>query len=156
LYIFLIIDKNRHAEENQGMSRTSYDPSKDRQRLDRIAQEIRKVMGLFCRHEPIVQGVVTTLRRACGKQGCRCKKGPLHETVVFLWRSHGRRHTQKLSQAELKILRKATRLYRALRRLRAELGVLHREATSICDRLSQDRLVAGLKLFTRLGLQPHG
>jgi hypothetical protein len=88
------------------------------------------------------------MRRRCGKPRCRCTRGQLHETLVFVDRSSGERVNRSADLPHYRELKKATQRYQLLRTLRARLTKLHREALECCDRLLDYRLEKGKKLLS--------
>ncbi len=129
------------------MSRTRYDPSPDRQRIQQLQVEFAKILATFQDHPPLVRGSLQTLRRRCGKAGCRCERGRGHETFVFVDRSTGARKVRKVASEEQRRLRNLTGRYRELRNLRARLSKLHVEVLECCDRLREYRIGLGRKLL---------
>jgi len=114
-----------------------------------LQEEFAEILGAFRNHEPLVRGSLQTLRRRCGKDGCRCQRGRHHEALVFIDRSTGTRKARKVlsrSQQQRR-LRQLTGRYRELRQLRARLSKLHAEALQCCDRLREHRLSLGEKLL---------
>ena len=89
------------------------------------------------------------MRRRCGKPRCRCTRGQLHETLVFIDRSSGGRVVRKADLRQYRELKKATHTHQSLRRLRARLVKLHREVLECCDRLLDYRLQEGKRLLSR-------
>ena len=126
-----------------------YDPSADRQRLHHLAVEFFEIVRTFCDHEPLLRGNLKNLRRRCGKPRCRCVRGKLHETLVFINTDPPRRTIRKVSIGQYQDLRKPVKRYRTLRRLRARLGRLRREALRSCDRLRDHRLAEGRRILGR-------
>lgn len=125
------------------MARHGYDPSLDRQRLDRLAKELSEILQAFCGHDRLLRGRLRRLRRRCGKAPCRCQRGALHESLVFVDPGPPKRTIRKVTRGQYQDLRKPVKRYRSLRRLRARLGQLHHEVLACCDRLSAWRLKEG-------------
>jgi hypothetical protein len=123
-----------------------HDASRDRLALSQLIVEFHAIVDAFCAPEPLFPGKVVNLRRTCGKVRCRCASGQLHESIVLMDRSAGKPKLRTLEPKELRALRKLTRTYRELRRLRARLPGLLREALRLCDRLRDHRLRAGLRM----------
>ncbi|MGH4020127.1 MAG: DUF6788 family protein [Pseudonocardiaceae bacterium] len=63
----------------------------------------------------LLRGVLFTLRRKCGKPGCRCATGQAHESPALAYPSGGRTKTMTLSAAEVEPVRAALERYRAAR-----------------------------------------
>ena len=131
------------------MPRKTYNPSVDRRRLERMSTEFSQIVRAFCYHPALVRGSFQVFRRRCGKDGCKCADGKLHETAVFVDRSGGKRHLHKLTVTLESTLAKPVREYRRLKKLRARLARLHREALACCDRLCEHRLKAGRRILER-------
>jgi len=132
----------------------SYDPSLDRQRLDQLKDELATLLLAFCDHAPLVRGSFALLRRRCGKRRCRCYRGRLHESFVFISSDSGKKKIRKATLAEKRALSKPVKCYQRLRRLRARLAKLHTELLRGCDRLRTYRLMEGKKLFQHLWRRP--
>jgi hypothetical protein len=128
------------------MPRRRYDPSPDRQKLSRLKKELDGILEVFCSQDPILRGRVEHLRRSCGKPGCRCQRGHLHESIVLIDRSDGTRKTRKLQRGEIGKLRRRTARYRAVKKGRARLSALLAEMLECCDRLLEYRLDTGKRM----------
>lgn len=129
------------------MARARYNPSSDRQQLSRLLGELKKIFDTFAEPLPALRASLQKIRRRCGKPGCRCESGALHESLVLVDRSNGDRKTRKVRRAEQLQLRKLTRRYRDLRRGRARVSEIHAEFLRCCDRLYQWRLREGQKML---------
>lgn len=132
------------------MHHKPYDPSRDRQKLHGLAAEIAEILRCFCNHQPLLRGNIAELRRTCGKPRCRCQRGQLHETLVFVSPGPRKRTSRKITLGVRQALSKPVMRYRQLCALRARLGKLHREVLELCDRLSNSRLKEGTRLFRGL------
>ncbi|MGH9188137.1 MAG: DUF6788 family protein [Acidimicrobiales bacterium] len=66
----------------------------------------------------VLRGVLFTLRRRCGKTGCRCATGDLHESPALAHPEGGRTKTLTLTGVDLGEVRAALERYR---RAKAEL-----------------------------------
>lgn len=72
-------------------------------------------------HPRVLPGSLITLRRRCGKRGCRCATGPPHETPALSYSEGGRTRMLTLRPEEVPAVREATARYRgAVRALEAE------------------------------------
>ena len=65
--------------------------------------------------EPMLRGVLFTLRRKCGKPSCRCAEGELHESPALTYPVGGRTKTMTLSEADIPVVREALERYRLAR-----------------------------------------
>lgn len=61
---------------------------------------------------PVVRGSVITHRRRCGKPGCRCADGELHESTVLSYSQDGRTRFLMLPHDQVKAVRAAVNRYR--------------------------------------------
>lgn len=139
----------RSARRTRGAVK-SYDPGLDRQALNRLQIEFSGILQVFCDHEPVLRGRLQILQRRCGKERCRCMRGKLHVSSVLVDSSSGSRRIRKVNSAQYLSLKKPTRKYQALRRLRARLSKLHQEVLGYCDRLKVHRLREGSRTLKRL------
>lgn len=62
--------------------------------------------------EPMLRGVLFTLRRKCGKPSCRCAEGELHESPALAYPVGGRTKTMTLTEADIPVVREALERYR--------------------------------------------
>lgn len=131
------------------MAKPHYDPSLDRKHLAQLRGELAGIINAFCEPTPIISGGFEVLRRRCGKSPCRCARGQLHETEVFLARTAGKRRFYKVTGELRRRVRKPTVDCRQLRRLRMRLSKLHRDFLATCDRLRDFRLRDGARLVER-------
>ena len=129
--------------------RRRYDPSRDRHALDKIQAELEEIVSYFCEKKPAVRGRLTILKRRCGKERCRCTRGQLHVASVFIESPSGSRRIRTVTRAEYRALKKPTRRYLTLRRLRARVGKLHKEALASLDRLLGHQRAEGERLVGR-------
>jgi len=74
------------------------------------------------RDEPrVLPGSLITLRRKCGKPGCRCATGSPHETPALSYSVHGRTKMLTLAPDEVPAVAAAVTRYRsAVKDLEAE------------------------------------
>jgi hypothetical protein len=139
-----------HRGAENSMTQRHYDPSLDRQALSRLLAELPELLRAFCDHQPAVSGRFAIIRRQCGKTPCRCERGEVHLSSVFVERSAGKRKLYKSSHELRHRLRKPAADSRELRRRRARLGKLYREILAACDRLRRWRLERGAQLLRRI------
>ena len=132
------------------MTKRRYDPSLDRQCLSQALEELAVIFRTFCRPEAAASGGFVVLRRRCGKSPCRCNRGELHQSSVYLDRTTGKRRVYRSTPGLRMRLRAPLADYRRLRQLRVRLGKLHREILSACDRLRKFRLQEGARLVARV------
>ncbi len=65
--------------------------------------------------QPLLRGVLFTLRRKCGKPSCRCASGDPHESPALAYPAGGRTKTMTLAEADVPVVRAALDRYRAAR-----------------------------------------
>jgi hypothetical protein len=128
------------------MAQPPYDPSLERQKLNRIMTEFSSILRAFCDHQPLLKGSLQKLVRRCGKPRCRCTRGMPHRSTVFIDRHGEKPVIRKVSGPDYRRLLPPTAEYRKLRSLRARLSHLNREALKICDRLTRFRIAEGNRI----------
>lgn len=64
---------------------------------------------------PLLRGVLFTLRRKCGKPGCRCAAGEPHESPALAYPWGGRTKTMTLTAQDVPGVGAALERYRAAR-----------------------------------------
>ena len=136
-------------KSNSTMTRRSCDASRDRQDLCRLLEEYSRIVDAFSDHRPLIKGSFQRLLRPCGKERCRCSRGSLHESLVFVEREGGTRRVHKATIGEEQALRKPLGRHQELRGLRARLSKIHAEVLSLCDRLCEHRLEEGKRILSR-------
>ena len=118
------------------------DTSSLRQQLIRVGGEIARQIQVLAGRPPLLRGSVYRLRRRCGKPGCRCARGELHESWVLLTREAGARRMRAVPRGQAERWRELAESYRRFRRARRELARLHREALRLAGLLEEGRAVA--------------
>ena len=78
----------------------------------------------------LLRGSVITLRRKCGRPGCHCARGTLHETPALSLNVDGKTRIVTLRADELPEVKAALARYKQARKkldeqVRASLAVLH-------------------------------
>jgi len=63
----------------------------------------------------VVRGSIITLRRRCGKPGCRCSSGELHETPALSYSVEGKTRMLTLGDADVEEVAAALARYEAAR-----------------------------------------
>lgn len=63
----------------------------------------------------LLRGVLFTLRRKCGKSGCRCVTGEMHESPALAYPCGGRTKTMTLSEQDVAGVSAALERYRVAR-----------------------------------------
>jgi hypothetical protein len=117
------------------------DVSRLRQQLRETGRQIARQLCTLMEHTPLLRGGVYRLRRRCGKAGCRCARGELHESWVLLAREGGVQRMRAVPKGQTARWRELSEHYRRLRRARRELGRLYREVLRLTGELERLRSV---------------
>ncbi len=115
--------------------------SRNRQKLRRMHEKVRKLLDVVMDHQPITKGSVYEMRRKCGKKGCRCTEGQLHSSMVISWSEDGKNKLRTIPKDQFERLRKQTERYQALRRARARIVKLQKELIAIIDAIEALRSI---------------
>ena len=97
------------------------DASQLRKRLQQSERELCDQIGILKQRGPLVRGSVYLLRRKCGKAGCRCQDGHLHESWVLSVPENGQKRMRTVPQGKRTQWQPMTERYRRFRRARARL-----------------------------------
>ena len=114
-------------------------PSKLRQKLQELAEQIPPLVALAQRRSPLWRGIVHSIRRTCGKPNCRCARGELHVSTQLADRSGTKLRNLSLQGETLRLFTRMTEDYREVRQARARLVKITREMLELFDRLEEDR-----------------
>lgn len=117
------------------------DTSRLRQQLRVVGENFIRQAQVFAGHAAMMRGGVYRLRRRCGKPGCRCTRGELHESWVLLTREQGVRRMRAVPQGQVARWRELAENHRRFRLARRELTRLYREAIRLADLLEEGRVV---------------
>jgi hypothetical protein len=118
------------------------DVSRLRQRLREAGRQFDRQLRTLMEHDPLLHGGVYRLRRRCGKAGCRCARGELHESWVWLTREQGVQHLHVVPKDQTARWREMAESYRRFRRARRELARLYREVVRLANLLEAARTAA--------------
>ena len=111
------------------------------QQLRKVGQQIERQLGTLLEHKPLLRGSVYRLRRRCGKAGCRCTRGELHESWVYLVREKGVQRLRVVPKGQRARWREWAENYRRFRRAQRDLGRLVHEALRLAGELEAVRTV---------------
>jgi hypothetical protein len=128
------------------------DPSRDRQELRRLGDELLHLLEILRDQVPLWRGTLYRMRRKCGKESCHCGRGELHETLVLSDRTLDRPKTIVPPPVHEDRLREMTLAYQRVRQARARFVKLSRSALEIAHRLEEDGLKLGQKRIDRKDL----
>ncbi len=67
------------------------DASQLRKQIQQRQREIGELFRVLKQRRPLIRGNAYNLRRRCGKDGCRCQDGHLHESWVLSVPEKGRK-----------------------------------------------------------------
>jgi len=117
------------------------DASRLRKQLQQCQREVGDLLGMLKQRRPLVRGNVYNLRRKCGKAGCRCQDGHLHESWVLSVPEKGSKRMRAVPKAKRTQWQSMTERYRRFRRTRARLVKLFAEVIKLVDKLERERTV---------------
>lgn len=112
-----------------------------RKRLQESQSEAGDLLRVLKQRRPLVRGNVYKLRRKCGKTGCRCRDGHLHESWVLSVPENGRKRMRAVPKGKRAEWQTMTERYRRFRRARARLVKLFDEIIRLIDELERERTV---------------
>ena len=118
------------------------DVSRLRQRLREAGRQFDRQLRTLLEHDPLLRGGVYRLRRRCGKAGCRCARGELHESWVWLTREQGVQRLRVVPKDQTARWRELAAYYRRFRLARRELARQYREVHRLVKLLEGARSVA--------------
>ncbi len=121
---------------------TVMDASQLRKQLQQCQREVSDLLKVLKQRRALVRGKVYKLRRKCGKAGCRCQDGHLHESWVLSVPEGGRKHLRMVPKGKRAQWQPMTERYRRFRRARARLVKLFAEILKLVDELERERSVS--------------
>lgn len=114
--------------------------------LSRLRQELSEANRLYqaqlrvvMSHKGMMSGSVYLLRRKCGKEGCRCRRGELHESWVHQCRENGVQRTRMVPKGMRSRWRALTDEYRRFRLARREMTRLSARMLELADLIGRAR-----------------
>lgn len=117
------------------------DASRLRKQIQQCQREIGDQVRILKQRRLLVRGNVYNLRRKCGKAGCRCQDGHLHESWVLSVSEKGRKRMRAVPKGKRTQWQPMTERYRRFRRSRARLVKLFAEILKLVDELERERTV---------------
>ena len=117
------------------------DASQLRKQIQQNQREMGDLLRMLKQRRHLIRGNVYKLRRKCGKAGCRCQDGHLHETWVLSVPEKGRKRMRAIPKGKRTQWQSMTERYRRFRRARARLVKLFAEALKLVDQLERERTV---------------
>ncbi len=117
------------------------DASELRKQLQQCQREFGDLLRMLKQRRRLIRGNVYNLRRECGKDGCRCQDGHLHESWVLSVPEKGSKRMQMIPKGRRTQWQLMTERYRRFRRARARLVKLFAELIKLVDELERERTV---------------
>ncbi len=117
------------------------DGSRIRKRLQKRQKEVGDLLQVVKQRRPLMRGNVYKLRRKCGKAGCRCQDGRLHESWVLSAPEKGGKRMRTVPKGKRMAWGQMADRYRRFRRTRARLVKLFAEIIKLVDELERERTV---------------
>ena len=112
-----------------------------RKEIQQRQREISDLFRVLKQRRPLVRGNVYNLRRKCGKAGCRCHEGHLHESWVLSVPEKGHKRMQVVPKGKRTQWQSMSERYRRFRRARARLVRLFAQILKLVDELERERTV---------------
>ena len=112
-----------------------------RKQLQKCDRELGDLLRVLKQRRPLIRGNVYNLRRKCGKAGCRCQNGRLHESWVLSVPEKGAKRMRVIPQGRRTQWQAMAERYRRFRRARARLVKLFAEIIKLVDALERERTV---------------
>jgi len=114
------------------------DPSRLRQQL-RQTEEQRKahVETLLAERGPLIRGTYRLQGGRCGRPGCKCERGELHEKAMLYRREEGTFRCSYVPLADRERVDDLTRRYRRARKARTALSKLGQKSLVLADALQE-------------------
>ena len=117
------------------------DSSQIRKRLRESEKKAGDLLRVLKQRRPLIRGNVYKLRRKCGKEGCRCQDGHLHESWVLSVSEKGKKRMRAVPKGKRTEWQAMADRYRRFRRARARLVKLFAEIIKLVDELERERTV---------------
>ena len=121
-----------------------------RSKLQRTEEEIRQLLQQFQGRSPLLPASLYTMKRRCGKEGCRCARGQLHATTVLSYRGGEKPQTITPDADRIETFQAITDEYRRVRQARARLVRLQKELLCIVDQMQELRVQQGERELKRM------
>jgi Family of unknown function (DUF6788) len=117
------------------------DPSRLRLAL-RQAEEARRayVETILGERGPFVRGTYRIQGGRCGRLGCKCERGELHEKAALYRREDGKFRCIYVPLSERSHVDELTRRYKRTRKARAALAKLGKKSLELADALQESLL----------------
>jgi hypothetical protein len=113
------------------------DISKYRQELRVLFDDERELIETFLVIRGLVKGGIYKTKLKCGKKGCKCERGELHEVWMHYRSEGGKTKTRTIRKEEVQEYERYTRNYQRYRQSRAELIKLHKKQIRLIDLIEE-------------------
>jgi len=108
-----------------------------RRRLCEIPDELEKQIQKLLKQKSLIQGYVYHSKRRCGKPGCRCNRGELHDACVIATTVAGKRTTRSLPEEMREEVSELAENYRRFREAKREFRRHTEEALDLMAELEE-------------------
>jgi hypothetical protein len=110
-----------------------------RQQVPALVKHIGWLASMAQGSSELLPGSIYGRRRRCGKPGCRCTRGHLHNDTVLAVQENGRRRLVSLSAIDADKYGQLVRNWRQLQRNRRELERTFKKLLLVYDKLGRLR-----------------
>lgn len=121
-----------------------------RRKLQRTQEQIHQLLEQFQGRSPLLPASLYTMKRRCGKEGCRCARGQLHATTVLSYRGGEKPQTITPPADRIETFQAMTDDYRRVRQARARLVRLQQQLLHIVDQIQALRVQQGERELNRM------
>jgi hypothetical protein len=121
-----------------------------RSKLQHTEEEIRQLLQQFQGRSPLLAASLYTMKRHCGKKGCRCARGQLHATTVLSYRGGEKPQTITPPADRVETFKTITDDYRRVRQARVRLVQLQQQLLHIVDQMQELRVQLGERELNRM------
>ena len=112
-----------------------------KQRIHNTYNDVGKLIaGLLKGRESLLCGSVYIRKRRCGKTGCRCCRGALHEDMVYAVKEGNAMCIRSIGKIEGIMLKRGINQLKQYKRRRQEVVKCFKEILSTIDRLGALRI----------------
>lgn len=110
-----------------------------RQELSEASRLYQAQLRIVMSHKGMMSGSVYLLRRKCGREGCRCRRGELHESWVHQYREDRVQRTRMVPKGKRSRWRSLVDEYRRFRLARREMARLSARMLELADLIGRAR-----------------
>lgn len=114
------------------------DISRLRQVLSELCKGQERLLRVFMTTKEMIRGGIYKTRTKCGKKGCKCESGELHDIWVLYRSIEGKKEIRSLTKEEAFKYSDYTRNYQRYRQARAEMVKLQRRQIQVVDMMEKE------------------